>query len=625
MCGIAGFEARDASDTARAVALETALAQRGPDRRWRVQQGGLWLVQTRLAIIDLSDRVAYPIPNETSDVWLLFNGEIYNHRALRGELERAGHSFRTRCDAEVVVHGYEEWGLDVFARLNGMFALAIVDERIGEVVLTRDRLGIKPLVRTTGDRFAFASDVMTLISGGLSAAETDVSALRQFAVLGYVPPPSTGLTDVAHVTPGTAVRRRRDGRLSIERWARPTFGQPNGERGAGADELEGALRDSVERQLVADVPVGVFLSGGIDSSLVLSYAVELGARPQAFTISFRGFGDYDEARRATSIARAMGVAHQTEELDMGFSEAATLVQDAFDQPFADSSAIATLALARLARRDVTVALSGTGGDDLFAGYYRHRAHRLLVPLRAVPGSALRFLGRSGPAPGGERRSAIRLARSYAGRLASAAQHDPARQYVELLAPPLAESAVASLAFDVDRGQVLADLAEQHEFEASRPAGALRPIQRFDIATYLAGDLLTKEDRATMSVGLECRVPMLDEHLVGVAERTPDDQKISLWSGKRPLRALAGRRLPADVARGRKRGFAVPLGDLLAGRWRAEAQEWLHALQGGLVDGPRAARALADGTAGSRDVWLLTALAGWEARLKRERTEHRLPR
>jgi asparagine synthase (glutamine-hydrolysing) len=178
---------------------------------------------------------------------------------------------------------------------------------------------------------------------------------------------------------------------------------------------------------------------------------------------------------------------------------------------------------------------------------------------------------------------------------------------------------------LDRERVLTEFAAQHELEVPERANGLRALQRFDIATYLNGDLLTKEDRASMSVGLECRVPMLDDDLIGVAERTPDAQKISLWSGKRPLRALAGRRLPGDVARGRKRGFAVPLGDLLAGRWRAGAHEWLRALPSGLVDGPRAANALVDGTAGSRDLWLLTALAGWEARLKRERMAHRLPR
>ncbi len=223
VCGIAGFEIDGVDVPAAFAALKDALSARGPDARWSVVRGSVALVETRLAVIDLSDEVVYPLANETGDVHLVFNGEIYDHEILRKELEARGHRFRTRCDAEVVLHGYEEWALNVFPRLNGMFALAIVDERSGDVLLARDRLGIKPLVRTTGARFAFASDAFALVRAGLSDGEIDVPALEGFAAFHYVPPPATGIADLAQIAPGTAIRKRRDSTEEEIVWAQTPF------------------------------------------------------------------------------------------------------------------------------------------------------------------------------------------------------------------------------------------------------------------------------------------------------------------------------------------------------------------------------------------------------------------
>src|SRR5829696_2997730 len=310
MCGIAGFDidGRDVRETS--AVLARALSSRGPDASWSVVRGATALVNTRLAVIDLSEAVVYPMANERNDVHLAFNGEIYDHAVLRRELEGHGHRFRTRCDAEVVLHGYEEWGFGVFPRLNGMFAVAIVDERSGDIVLARDRLGIKPLVRTTGSRFAFASDAIALVEAGLSEGRVDFAALRGFAAFHYVPPPATGILDLAQVAPGTAIRRRRDGGEDEIVWGKTPFDkevEPSDP--ITVEQAEEALLTAVRRQLVADVEVGVFLSGGVDSTLVLTAAAKLGAQPRAFSIGFPGHGDYDESGAAAAAGRRLGAPH----------------------------------------------------------------------------------------------------------------------------------------------------------------------------------------------------------------------------------------------------------------------------------------------------------------------------
>jgi asparagine synthase (glutamine-hydrolysing) len=287
VCGIAGFELSSGPlDEELGQRLLNGLAHRGPDGGWFETHVLYGLVQTRLAIIDLSSDVKYPMPNESRDLWLLFNGEIYDHATVRAQLERLGHRFRTRCDAEVVVHGYEEYGLDFFSRLDGMFALALWDERRNELVLTRDPLGIKPLVHTSGGRFAFASEVFALVDAGLAEGTPDEQAIAEFAAMHYVPMPGTGVVGLEEVQPGVAVIRSRDGMVHRRRWQPVPFTGVRKVTGGSSrqDVAEGvaaALDESVRRQLVADVPVGVFLSSGIDSTLILDSAVRAGARPTA--------------------------------------------------------------------------------------------------------------------------------------------------------------------------------------------------------------------------------------------------------------------------------------------------------------------------------------------------------
>jgi asparagine synthase (glutamine-hydrolysing) len=615
MCGIAGFAIDGVDATAASAVLLDALAARGPDGSWSAVRGQLALVETRLAVIDLSDEVVYPMANESGDVHLVFNGEIYDHHLLRNELEGRGHHFRTRCDAEVVLHGFEEWGTDVFPRLNGMFALAIVDERSGDVLLARDRLGIKPLVRTTGARFAFASDGIALVEAGLSVGEVDLAAIRAFAAFHYVPPPATGISDISQVAPGTAIRRRRDGTEEQIVWAETPFAEATQDGGVTLDEAEDALLTAVRRQLVADVGVGVFLSGGLDSTLVLYAADALGTHPQAFSLAFTGHGDYDESAAASRVARKLGVPHHVAQFTASFDDAVNAVADAYDAPFADASAVATIQLAKLARGHVTVALSGTGGDDLFAGYYRHRAHHVRSLFGRVPAVVRR---RRPTLPQGRARGTrLRLLGSYLARLAEAGGRTGVDQYLALVGNLSSPAGLAALRFSSDPAETATQIAERFGFEEPLSPTQLRAIQRFELRTYLPGDLLYKEDRATMAVGLEGRVPLLDDALLELAERTPEHRMMSLRHGKIILRELAERF--GAPRTGLKRGFAVPLGAYFEGLWRGDAREWFTSAETDLVERDAAVRLLDEHEPPGSDLWMLATLIGWENRLKRARS------
>lgn len=618
MCGIAGFETRGDDFGLLAGSLLDGLSSRGPDGRFQKKTAGYGLVQTRLAVIDLSDRVNYPMPNESEDIWLVFNGEIYGHQSLQRELEALGHHFRTDCDAEVVVHGFEQWGPGVFRKLNGMYALALVDDRKGEITLARDATGIKPLVKTTGERFAFGSDAMALVSAGLSRGEVDHQAIAEYGGFHYVPPPLTGIADIVQVEPGTTITRSRDGSESTVRWSPEYFDSPAPDTPVTIEELDQALVASMTRQLVADVEVGVFLSGGVDSSLIAALAVEAGARPKAFTIAFEGHGDYDEAARAAQLAKALGIPHHVESLSVGFTEAVERVGAAYDQPFADSSAVPMLALSRFARSEVTVALSGTGGDDLFAGYYRHRAHRLLRAVSLMPDRLTARLAETPVQRGAERGSALALARSYLARIAKTGTGDEYSQYLGLVGNMTSDEALKLLPGAGRPGDVQAGVAARLGLHHPGSGSILRELQRFELQSYLPGDLLTKEDRASMAFGLEARVPLLDAEVVSLAQRVPDRQKVSYFGGKLILRKLARQKLPANRRSGRKRGFAVPLRDFFAGPWQNEARDWLTECDSALIDGPAAARMLDSEHSKATDIWALSTLVAWEQRLDASR-------
>lgn len=379
----------------------------------------------------------------------------------------------------------------------------------------------------------------------------------------------TGI-EIRQLEPGTLMRRSARGKLATERWAAEPFTGPPQTVAVG--DLAAAMEASLQRHLVSDVEVGLLLSGGLDSRLVLSFARAAGASPKCFTITFAGHGDYDEGGAASEAARAFGVEHIRRDLHLDFDSALDDVTRAFDLPFADSSAIATLAVSRLAREHVKVVLTGTGGDDLFAGYFRHRAHLLTRPVARLPRRVTELVASAGVPRGSERRSALRLARSYAARLASAADADPLQAYLALAASQGSSSVLGSLwkAGGLELDEARRSVARRQRL-GEDVGTVVSQIQAFECRTYLPGDLLVKEDRATMAVGLEGRVPMLDPAVLAVAGRLRDSEKIGLFSGKRALRQLGREVLPSDVGGGgRKRGFAVPLGALLSGSWRDPA-------------------------------------------------------
>ena len=487
-----------------------------------------------------------------------------------------------------------------------MFAIALLDERSGELLLARDRLGVKPLVRTTAPPFAFGSDAMNLVRAGLSAGEVDEQAMAEYALFHYVPPPATGIRGVVQVEPGTAVVRRADGPSGQSAGpSRPSRRRPRKrERRVPGP----SRRRTLERRVTAAGGGRAGRRAALQRrGLVARDGVRGCGRGAAARFHDRVPGPWrlGRGRRRCCAGARVGVPHEMEPFACSFGEAVDGVAEAFDQPFADSSAIAALQLARLARRQITVALTGTGGDELFGGYYRHRAHRLHRVVGLLPPALLRRLSEADPRRGEERQTRLSVARSHATRLARAAGGDDVSQYLELVGSCTSPAGLAALRLPLDFEASLAEVGRRHGLGDDGPGmSVLRRLQHFDLGAYLAGDLLAKDDRSSMAVGLEVRVPLLDLEVVEAAARLPDRQKITLLRGKIALRELGKRRLPG--LRHGKRGFTVPLGALLIGSWRDECAAWLQASESELVSPERVA-GLLDGGRNALDVWALCAL------------------
>ena len=560
MCGIAGMVlSRGTVDEGALRRAGACLRHRGPDDEgvYLSPSGAAGLAFRRLSIIDLSQAGHQPMPNADGTRWIIFNGEVYNFRELRAELEACGRTFRSRTDSEVVLQAYEEWGERCLDRFIGMFAFAIWNEPERSLFLARDRLGIKPLyyaVDPAGIRFG--SELKALLELGVSDRSLDAVALREYLGRGYVSAPRSILAAVRSLPPGHLLVWRA-GALEIRRYWDPLeYARPQpAKEDEALDQLEDLLRSSVKYRLVSDVPVGAFLSGGLDSSLVAAVmrAVDPG-EVRTFTV---GFADrsHDESARAEAIARHLGTTHLS--LVASESDALALVPrlpELFDEPFADSSQIPTYLVSRLTRDHVTVALSGDGGDELFAGYDTYgrfaevsRYWRLPSPVRSVASGIGRRLG------GGRARllSGLHLAEPLA--YAETAWRIWTPRDLAELAPGL-----ASVTDD-----------QQHAFTANRYRG-LAPVERMmlsDLERYLPNDILTKVDRASMAASLEARVPLLDHRLVQFALSLPPDLKRRNGTSKVLLRRLLGRYLPPELIGGPKQGFSVPLGSWLTGALR----------------------------------------------------------
>lgn len=596
MCGIAGvhFHDPERSDAEALVrAMCRSLAHRGPDHEGThgAFGGRVAIGMRRLAVIDPAGG-DQPQFSEDGRVAVVFNGEIYDFAALRTELEAKGHSFRTRSDTEVVVHGYEEWGAGVFERLDGMFAIAVLDARDGSLTLARDRLGVKPLsIAETAAGLVFASELKGILASGLVEPEVDERGLGAFLTYGFVPRPREILRGIARLSPGEIVVARGGRVVSRTRLPRHRAVEPSGRSGADlARELRDRLRAAVRRQLVADVPLGFFLSGGVDSAAVVALAREAGAAEiRTFTIAFDD-PRLDESADARLSAERAGAIHREIRLEPGSAAELERLAWFLDEPFADPAALPTYFLAREARREVTVALSGDGGDELFAGYDVYPGHRITEAYRrAVPA----FLRRGAVLPAALAAAAIargRRSRRLAKRLADAEAAPEARLVSKAslgLAPLLGRS---------DDGAPFLDVL------AAGSGSFLERLARLHVETTLPDDMLHKADRATMAHSLELRVPLLDPLVADFAAALPMEEKLRGLRTKHVFKEAIADIVPRSHTGKRKRGFVVPIdawfrgdlgdftGDLLGDRRTRERGLFPAERVGAILDDHRSGRA-----------------------------------
>lgn len=563
MCGVAGFwHAGGRPADARVLAAMTAsLGHRGPDETGLWTDGEVALGNRRLRVID-PEGGHQPMANEDDTVRVVFNGEIYNHADLRGQLASKGHRFRTRSDTEVIVHAYEEWGDACVERFNGMFAFALWDGRGRRMLLARDRLGIKPLyVRSGPEGLTFGSELKAVVLAPWVPIEWDLAAVDDFLTYEYVPAPLSIVAGVRKLPPATIATCGQDEPYT-ERSYWGLEAEPEGiDPGAAPRLLRDHLAAAVTRRRVADVPLGAFLSGGIDSGSIVAFLAEAADAPVR-TYSM-GFADrsYDERPYARRVADAFGTVHTEREVTPDAADLARLLVTHFDEPFADVSAFAMFLLARVARADVTVALSGDGGDELFAGYDAYRAQRWARRLRhvtrGIPWRVADALLEALP-PGSAKRGAVNTAKRFAAGLRLPSDLEHARWWVfQDLTQRRALYSGALL--DTLNGRD--PLAHYRARLADGAARGFRGLQRqlyADVTGYLPDDILTKVDRTSMASSLETRVPFLDHEFVAFSMRIPGDAKLRGGRGKWILRQAMRDILPRATIERRKEGFSIPL-------------------------------------------------------------------
>ena len=616
-CGVIGPARRAAPE--RIEAMARALRHRGPDDAgsWTASFPGengdqaLAFGHARLSILDLSPLGHQPMHSADGTLTITYNGEIYNFRDLREELRRSGSSFRSECDTEVLLEAYRVWGVDAFDRLIGMFAFALWDAPRRRLVLVRDRLGIKPLYYAhdpSDGLLTFGSELHALRAHPSFDPRIDREALAHFLQNCYVTGPATIYTSVRRLQPGDYLVWQ-DGRISTHTYWRltdPPDEPPPTRFEDAVARLELLLGDAVERRLIADVPLGAFLSGGIDSSAVVALMQERAThKVRTFSIGFADQG-FDEAPYASAVARRLGTDHT--ELYVRREEAVRIAHelpDLFDEPFGDSSAIPTVALSRLTRRHVTVALSGDGGDEIFGGYTHYAKLRSLLRPFAAPRSLRRLASAMAPlVPAPSVRRGL-------GHLAAATPAELSESLVQYYS--LAEVRAAC-------GAVRPRDGYRAAFEGAPVADPVRKAMFADARVYLPDDILTKVDRASMSVALEARVPILDHRVVRFGLSLPRE---ITWHGgqtKAPLRAIAAHRIGRELLERPKHGFGIPIGTLLAEelpRWTATYLAPDRLTEEGHLDPRGVERLLARARAGAgpdaAPLWNLLCFQRWFAR------------
>ncbi|HVM69432.1 MAG TPA: asparagine synthase (glutamine-hydrolyzing) [Gaiellaceae bacterium] len=562
MCGICGLIGPDgAPDAALADAMNAAIVHRGPDDGSVDVFGRCALAHRRLRVLDLETGFQ-PVANETGTVHAVFNGELYEFRRLREELAAQGHELRGTGDTVVLPHLYEEHGLGFAERLHGMYALALWDAPRERLVLVRDRLGKKPLLWTLlpDGALAFASELKALLRLPQLERRVDPAALDAYLALGYVPGPRTALAGVHKVPPGHLLVWE-GGEPRVERYWAPRVDETERSDEEWLALVRETVTAAVRRRLVADVPLGALLSGGMDSSVVVAAMAQASPEPvRTFSVGFRD-PRYDERPLARAVAERWGTRHEELLLEPDATEVLPRLAEILDEPFADSSILPTHLVSELARRHVTVALAGDGGDESFGGYERYRAVALARALERVPRPALGLAARGARAlPSG--RTEMRSPAFRAARFLETAALDPAARYGRLM-----ELFPAALRRELWADEVLAQLgapAPAAELLGPPRAPGIRGLQLLDLETYLPGDLLVKADLASMAASLELRAPLLDHEVVELGLSLPDRLKASRTRGKLALRRAFAAELPPQVLDAPKRGFGVPIA-----RWLRE--------------------------------------------------------
>jgi asparagine synthase (glutamine-hydrolysing) len=553
MCGIAGMVGAPGSvDTETIHRMCQAIVYRGPDDEGIFVKDGVGLGMRRLSIIDLAGG-HQPVFNEDRTVWVVYNGEIYNFPELRKELEGRGHNFYTHTDTEVIVHLYEEMGADCVQKLRGMFAFALYDERNRRLLLARDRLGKKPLhYALSQGRLLFGSEIKTILSVAPELAELNSDALLQYFYFGYIPDPATAFTPIQKLPPGHVLEFEA-GKIKVRQyWDLPEYGTytPASEEEC-LEELEHRLAEAVRIRLIADVPLGAMLSGGTDSSVVVALMARASSRPvKTFSIGFR-HADFNEAPYARMVAEKFGTEHHELILEPDVRETIETLTHSLEEPFGDSSMLPTYYISCLARKHVTVALSGDGGDEAFAGYERYRMHLQDRSHDWIPQWAGRMYRRGihpfipYKVPG--RSLAYSISLPWQDRYTEGVSFQPFQREMALLSEDFVGTAQPLKLF-----REYLDSAPSHD-----PLGR---VLYLDSKTYLPGDILTKVDRMSMLTSLEARVPMLDHVFLEWVTSLTSEWKMRGGSQKYILRKLAERvGVPKEVLYRPKQGFALPLG------------------------------------------------------------------
>lgn len=622
LCGISGkvhFDQARPADRTLIARMNTVQCHRGPDDEAVWSDGPVALGQRRLAIIDRTPTGNQPMSNEDGSIWITFNGEIYNHLELRADLERRGHRYRGRSDTETILHLYEEYGRDCARQLRGMFAFALWDGRQRCLLLARDRVGKKPLVYAeTADGLTFASEIKALLQDEAVSREIDFAGLHRYLTYGFVPGPGTGFRHICKLPPGTTLLWQ-DGRVSIERyWTLSYTPKLVLSEEEAAIELLAQMREATQIRLMSEVPLGAFLSGGIDSSSVVALMAEASSRPvKTFAIGFED-ASYDELAYARQVAERYGTEHHEFAVS---PEALAVLPElawAYGEPYGDSSALPTYYLAKLTRQHVTVALNGDGGDEAFGGYDRYVATRLSGRYQRLPGwlrhRVLVPVARRLPEPVSYR-SALRRAKHFI--LAQTGR--PESRYGRWLT--LMEDETKNKLYTADfREQIGNDdalaLLDGLIAAADSPDFVER-AQFADVMMYLPDDLLVKVDIASMAHSLEARSPFLDHKLLEFAARLPAEYKLRGGTGKHILRRAMRPYLPVAILNRRKQGFALPIGRWLRHELRQAAYDLLldaRTLGRGLFD-RQAVHSLLDehskGRANHRyPIWELITLELW---------------